>query len=95
MSQNEAGAVNGRPRVVRSHRDFRLILAVDPRHGEVSRAMRNRGVELCLLPEQPDKLLMPEKTRSQVAASTEMVQFCTCFQRSSRTETHSASAFGL
>ena len=53
-SQNEAGAVNGRPRVVRPHRDFRLILAMDPRHGEVSRAMRNRGVELFLLPQQAD-----------------------------------------
>lgn len=53
-SQNEAGAVDGRPRVVRPHRDFRLILAMDPRHGEMSRAMRNRGVELFLLPEQAD-----------------------------------------
>jgi midasin (ATPase involved in ribosome maturation) len=37
--------------VVRPHREFRLFLAMDPRHGEVSRAMRNRGVELYLLPE--------------------------------------------
>lgn len=27
----------------------RLILSMDPRHGELSRAMRNRGVEVCLL----------------------------------------------
>ena len=51
VAQNEAGAVDGRPRVVRPHRDFRLFLAMNPRHGEVSRAMRNRGVELYLLPE--------------------------------------------
>ncbi len=68
MPQNEAGAVDGRPRVVRPHRDFRLILAMDPRHGEVSRAMRNRGVELCLLPEQPDRDMMPE-TPPQVIVS--------------------------
>jgi len=68
VSQNEAGAVDGRPRVVRPHRDFRLILAMDPRHGEVSRAMRNRGVELCLLPEQTDTGSIHD-TPSQVVSS--------------------------
>lgn len=47
---NECGLIKGEPRVVRPHPDFRLILAIDPRHGEVSRAMRNRGIELFLLP---------------------------------------------
>jgi midasin len=42
------GAAGGR--VVVPHPNFRLILAYDPKHGEVSRAMRNRGVELYLLP---------------------------------------------
>ena len=27
---------------------YRLILSMDPRHGELSRAMRNRGVEMSL-----------------------------------------------
>ena len=30
---------------------FRLILTMDPRHGELSRAMRNRGIEICMLGE--------------------------------------------
>lgn len=30
---------------------FRLILAMDPRYGEISRAMRNRGVEVFMLGE--------------------------------------------
>jgi len=30
---------------------FRLILTMDPRHGELSRAMRNRGIEICILGE--------------------------------------------
>jgi len=30
---------------------FRLILTMDPRHGELSRAMRNRGIEICVLGE--------------------------------------------
>jgi len=50
---NECGSVGGVARVLVPHPDFRLILAIDPRHGEVSRAMRNRGIELCLLPPSP------------------------------------------
>ena len=30
---------------------FRIFLLMDPMHGEISRAMRNRGIEICLLPE--------------------------------------------
>lgn len=32
------------------HPNFRLIMTVNPRHGEISRAMRNRGVEISLQP---------------------------------------------
>ncbi|KAJ1731573.1 AAA ATPase midasin, partial [Coemansia sp. Benny D160-2] len=32
------------------HPDFRIVMAVDPMHGELSRAMRNRGIEICVLP---------------------------------------------
>lgn len=43
---NESGSVVGQPRVVRPHPSFRLFFTMDPRHGEVSRALRNRCVEL-------------------------------------------------
>ncbi|KAL9624723.1 MAG: hypothetical protein Q9160_001077 [Pyrenula sp. 1 TL-2023] len=43
---NEQHATNGSERVIRPHPDFRIFLTVDPRHGELSRAMRNRSVEL-------------------------------------------------
>jgi midasin len=46
---NERGLVNGEMKVIRPHPDFRLFLTMDPRHGEISRAMRNRGVELSML----------------------------------------------
>jgi midasin len=49
---NERGLVEGEAMIVHAHPNFRLFLIVDPDHGEVSRAMRNRGVELFLL--QPD-----------------------------------------
>ncbi|KAJ2888685.1 AAA ATPase midasin, partial [Coemansia aciculifera] len=32
------------------HPNFRIFMAVDPQHGELSRAMRNRGIEICVLP---------------------------------------------
>ena len=49
---NERGLIEGEALVVHAHPNFRLFLTVDPAHGEVSRAMRNRGIELFML--QPD-----------------------------------------
>ena len=45
----EAGLVGGSPRIATPAHGFRVLLALDPSHGEVSRAMRNRGVEVFLL----------------------------------------------
>ena len=43
---NENCSENGVARVVHPHPDFRIFLTVNPDHGEISRAMRNRCVEL-------------------------------------------------
>ena len=43
---SECGMRDGEPRVITAHPGFRLFLALDPRRGDVSRAMRNRGVEV-------------------------------------------------
>ncbi|MES1910386.1 MAG: hypothetical protein MHM6MM_002989 [Cercozoa sp. M6MM] len=48
LTVNECGLQDGQLRVVRPHADFRLFLAMDARFGDVSRAMRNRCVELAL-----------------------------------------------
>jgi midasin len=42
---NERGLVGGEPRRVRPHPNFRLFMTMDPSNGEISRAMRNRGLE--------------------------------------------------
>jgi MoxR-like ATPase len=49
---NECGiqGPDGQVRIVKPHPDFRLFLALDTSYGEVSRAMRNRCVEINLLP---------------------------------------------
>jgi midasin len=46
LSINEHCEPGGEPRIVRPHPDFRIFLTVDPRYGELSRAMRNRAVEI-------------------------------------------------
>ena len=43
---NERSDAHGSPRVIVPHSDFRIFLTVNPRYGELSRAMRNRAVEL-------------------------------------------------
>lgn len=52
LTLNERGLVDGITPVVVPHPNFRLIMCVDPQFGELSRAMRNRGVEISLSPPQ-------------------------------------------
>ncbi|EPQ27974.1 uncharacterized protein PFL1_04301 [Pseudozyma flocculosa PF-1] len=47
---SERGVVDGEVPVVRPHPNFRVFMALDARHGELSRAMRNRGIEICMVP---------------------------------------------
>ncbi|CDU22202.1 related to MDN1-Huge dynein-related AAA-type ATPase (midasin) [Sporisorium scitamineum] len=49
---SERGVVDEKVPVVRPHPKFRVFMCLDPRHGELSRAMRNRGIEIALLPQQ-------------------------------------------
>ncbi|XP_020093830.1 midasin isoform X2 [Ananas comosus] len=49
ITVNECGSVDGKPLILNAHPNFRMFLSVDPKHGEVSRAMRNRGVEIFLM----------------------------------------------
>ncbi|QKX59888.1 uncharacterized protein TRUGW13939_07030 [Talaromyces rugulosus] len=46
---NEQRTEDGSARVVKPHANFRLFLTMDPRNGELSRAMRNRSVEISFL----------------------------------------------
>lgn len=43
---NEHCSAEGIAKIVRPHANFRIFLTMDPQYGEVSRAMRNRAVEL-------------------------------------------------
>lgn len=48
LSINEHSGPDGEPRTIKPHADFRIFLTMDPRYGELSRAMRNRSVEIYL-----------------------------------------------
>ncbi|PKS10225.1 hypothetical protein jhhlp_001975 [Lomentospora prolificans] len=48
ISINEHCDPNGEPRIITPHPDFRIFLTTDPRYGELSRAMRNRAIEIHL-----------------------------------------------
>lgn len=43
---NEHHTPDGSAKLVKPHPNFRMFLTMDPRHGELSRAMRNRCVEI-------------------------------------------------
>jgi midasin len=43
---NEHSTESGDPKLVQPHPEFRLFITMDPKHGELSRAMRNRCVEV-------------------------------------------------
>ncbi|KAF2015300.1 P-loop containing nucleoside triphosphate hydrolase protein [Aaosphaeria arxii CBS 175.79] len=52
LSINEHSTADGEARIVYPHPNFRIFMTMDPRFGELSRAMRNRAVEICLLPDE-------------------------------------------
>ena len=46
LTVSERGVLDGTVPEVRPHPDFRVFLVYDPSRGDISRAMRNRGVEI-------------------------------------------------
>lgn len=45
---SERGIVDGEIPVIQPKENFRVFMTLDPKNGELSRAMRNRGMEICL-----------------------------------------------
>ncbi|XP_018427598.1 PREDICTED: midasin [Nanorana parkeri] len=46
LTVSERGVIDGTIPTITPHPNFRLFLSMDPSHGEISRAMRNRGIEV-------------------------------------------------
>ncbi|KAI7161272.1 midasin [Hortaea werneckii] len=71
---NEHTEVDGSPRVIRPHPEFRIFLVTDPRYGELSRAMRNRAVELFVPSDGPESLCANIQTESRLGRFAPIVQ---------------------
>ncbi|KAK0528599.1 AAA ATPase midasin [Tilletia horrida] len=86
---SERGMVDGEVPVFRPHPKFRAFMTIDPRHGELSRAMRNRGIEVCL----------PGRDSSRKTSSTDDLRLHFLkrqpFQRTNALKDHSFEALGL
>lgn len=69
---NEHNTSSGDPKSVKPHPEFRLFITMDPKHGELSRAMRNRCVEVFIdhLVSLPELALEDDKERQTVAKFT-------------------------
>ncbi|USW52776.1 Putative von Willebrand factor, type A, AAA+ ATPase domain, midasin, midasin, AAA lid domain 7 [Septoria linicola] len=70
---NEHSASDGSAQIIRPHPGFRIFLTVDPRLGELSRAMRNRAVEIYLDATSSDEIsstdiLHPESAMTRFRA---------------------------
>lgn len=58
LNINEHRSADGTAKIVKPHPHFRLFLTMDPRHGELSRAMRNRSIEIFIQPSEPSEVRM-------------------------------------
>lgn len=57
LTINERGMADGSTSTVTPNPSFRLFLSMDPVHGEISRAMRNRGLEIYISGEENGSIL--------------------------------------
>ena len=57
LSIHEHRNPDGSAQVVKPHPCFRLFITIDPRHGELSQAMRNRSIELFIPLQSPSPLI--------------------------------------
>ena len=55
LTLNERGNVNGSIVSISPHPEFRLFLIVDPLSGDLSRPLRNRGLELYIPKANPEQ----------------------------------------
>ncbi|KAJ7117944.1 hypothetical protein C8R43DRAFT_1154043 [Mycena crocata] len=69
LTLSERGYVDGLVQVLRPHPNFRIFMSVDPQYGELSRAMRNRGIEIALsvAPAADDSVVLQDHFRLPAA----------------------------
>ncbi|KAF3354041.1 putative RING finger protein [Verticillium dahliae VDG1] len=73
LSINEHCGPDGEPRMIKPHPEFRIFLTVDSRYGELSRAMRNRAIEIHLS-ELPEGMKVSHQTGADVDSNLRRLQ---------------------
>ncbi|KAH0622150.1 hypothetical protein JD844_024188 [Phrynosoma platyrhinos] len=63
LTMSERGVIDGVTPTVTPHPNFRLFLSMDPSHGEISRAMRNRGIEVYIPGDANENSLDPHDVK--------------------------------
>ncbi|KAI9841030.1 MAG: AAA ATPase midasin [Sclerophora amabilis] len=66
LTINEHHTTNGDARVIEPHPNFRLFLTMEPRYGELSRAMRNRTVEIFVMPYEGAQALQENQAQTHL-----------------------------
>ncbi|KAF1990977.1 midasin [Aulographum hederae CBS 113979] len=94
LSINENSLENGEARIVRPHPNFRIFLTMDPHHGELSRAMRNRAVEI-FIPSDKVSQSRDDKHPPVVFSSESSMQRFRNFMEISHTSLHQDSLCAL
>ncbi|KAL2081973.1 hypothetical protein ACEWY4_021791 [Coilia grayii] len=77
LTINERGVIDGTTPSITPHPNFRLFLAMDPIHGEISRAMRNRGVEI-YIPGEHEALCWDTQDLKTLLHTTGVIGDCVC-----------------
>ncbi|EMD40100.1 hypothetical protein CERSUDRAFT_122188 [Gelatoporia subvermispora B] len=72
LTLNERGSIQGDVQTLRPHPQFRLFMSVDPQYGDLSRAMRNRGIEVAIVDTltDEDEARMVDHLRLPLAVTT-------------------------
>ncbi|KAJ7264443.1 hypothetical protein B0H12DRAFT_1209400, partial [Mycena haematopus] len=72
LTLSERGYVDGLVQILRPHSNFRIFMSVDPQYGELSRAMRNRGIEIALTahPTADDPVILQDHVRLPLSSTT-------------------------
>ncbi|KAI9827912.1 MAG: hypothetical protein M1819_006855 [Sarea resinae] len=91
---NEHRTPDGQAKVVEPHPNFRLFLTMDPQYGELSRAMRNRAIEIFLMPQTESEPQANSGSRGHFALESSVSRY-RLFERSQgeKLSDHVASKF--
>lgn len=71
----------GQSRIVKPHPNFRLFLSTNPSHGEVSRAMRNRCIEISLISPPLPKCHSLDAHKTKILSNVEAVDILDVLQQ--------------